>query len=273
MLLSPPRPAVPLLDQRVRLNRASLQAQGLLGHWTPLLYRGGNQIGDLCGLHPATFQSAPTWQQDPVVGMFATYTSPTYATIVDSQRRFATPYLTVSGWFRPTTSASFGSLLQRRTAGNSLGWTFQIAGSAGVMSFFTSAGSVQSISGWTAGVWWHFACTYDGVTHRQYRNGVEVGSHADAGTIADPGATSLISIGRNEGGTTNFIDADVGPLSIYDHALSPAEIWQQWAPQTRWDLYAPVRQRLYAPPAATLDDIIPLYQRVGMGPASYGLRV
>jgi hypothetical protein len=73
-------------------------------------------------------------------------------------------------------------------------------------------------------VWVHVAATYDGTTVRVYRDGAEVASVAASGEIAVNDKAFLI--GRTEGGSVgpNFWKGSIDELTVYDHALSAADV-------------------------------------------------
>jgi concanavalin A-like lectin/glucanase superfamily protein len=75
-----------------------------------------------------------------------------------------------------------------------------------------------------ADVWVHVAATYDGTTIRVYRDGVEAGSRAMTGKLATNDLPFLI--GRTEGGSVgpNFWKGSIDELSLYDHALTAAQV-------------------------------------------------
>ena len=54
-------------------------------------------------------------------------------------------------------------------------------------------------------------------------------------------------IGRR--GYGNSFYGLLSDVRIYNRALSAAEVWQQWAPQTRWELYRPLVRRVWTVPA------------------------
>jgi hypothetical protein len=72
--------------------------------------------------------------------------------------------------------------------------------------------------------WVHVGATYDGTTIRLYRDGVEVAKTAQTGPIATNDKAFLI--GRTEGGSVgpNFWKGSIDELSVYDHALTAAEL-------------------------------------------------
>ncbi|MEM7263784.1 MAG: LamG-like jellyroll fold domain-containing protein, partial [Planctomycetota bacterium] len=75
----------------------------------------------------------------------------------------------------------------------------------------------------SAGTWVHAAATYDGTTMRIFQNGIEVGSVAKSGAIAqDP--TVRAWIGGNPGRANQVFDGRIDEVKIFGRALSAAEI-------------------------------------------------
>jgi len=69
-------------------------------------------------------------------------------------------------------------------------------------------------------------------------------------TVAPSGINNL-SIGRLEDSTPNWeFDGEIWGVTIWDRALTDAEVAFDYAPSTRWDLYAPeVRHNYFVPEA------------------------
>jgi hypothetical protein len=77
----------------------------------------------------------------------------------------------------------------------------------------------------TLGVWYHYAGTYDGSTLKLYINGVDSHTRNYSGT---PGSGGGIRIARRwddvDNVTTNFTDAVIPVVRIYNRALSTQEV-------------------------------------------------
>ena len=107
------------------------------------------------------------------------------------------------------------------------GYTLR-TGANGTLSFnFGSGGvwtEVLSAPTMLTGKWYHVAGTFDGATLRIYINGVEVGTTAYVGTIAN-GAYNLTIGGAayTVGGTRNF-DGNIDEIRMWNTAISNAEI-------------------------------------------------
>jgi hypothetical protein len=96
--------------------------------------------------------------------------------------------------------------------------------------------------------------TWDGATVSVYVNGVLDGSAVLAGT-AVYATTYPPNIGYRLANTDyDPFAGTIGPVLWWRRALSADEVWQLWAPETRWSLFAQPQVRLgmaAAPPPAT----------------------
>lgn len=96
----------------------------------------------------------------------------------------------------------------------------------------TTNGNYTAISGTTLGAPIHLAMVCDGLSYRcGYYNGVA--GAANTVTVAD-GTLDRLSVGASAVSTDAIIE-----WRLYNRALTAAEIWSLYAPETRWDLYAP----------------------------------
>jgi hypothetical protein len=74
------------------------------------------------------------------------------------------------------------------------------------------------------GKWYSIGFTWDGSTHRQYFDGMEVASESYTGYIGTSAKTSLIGAKHYGLGLTGFLNGDIDDVRIYDRALSDVEI-------------------------------------------------
>jgi len=72
------------------------------------------------------------------------------------------------------------------------------------------------------GTWVHLAGVYDGTTWRVYRNGAQVGAHAD--TVGSQLVNADWAIGGDGGCAGNFFRGSIDDVRIYHGALSGAEV-------------------------------------------------
>jgi hypothetical protein len=93
-------------------------------------------------------------------------------------------------------------------------------------------GSWRNVTGITPtqNTWFHVVGTYDGSTLKMFSNGIQVDSLSYVGT---PQSGGSVRVGRRWDGVdnvaTNFLDADIGIIRIYNRALSNTEIQQNFS--------------------------------------------
>lgn len=140
-------------------------------------------------------------------------------------------HLTIEGWINPTVLNHGGTIVQKRTVGNTGGYILeptQVSGGGtpnGIQFVLQSFGGgyvhLNPANVLTPGVWQHVAATYDGLMMRVYINGVEAGSQFFQGTIQP--VTAPVVIGRNVVNSSAF-SGGIDELAIYNRALDAAEI-------------------------------------------------
>ena len=79
-------------------------------------------------------------------------------------------------------------------------------------------------------VWYHIVGTYDGTTLRQYRNGVEWGGTLNIKLVSNSYSDSIRIMRRWDGdaSTNHLIDGDLASVKLYNRAISPSEIYQNY---------------------------------------------
>lgn len=146
---------------------------------------------------------------------------------------------TVSAWVRPLATAR-GEILSTEGSGsdgmslvtNALGgFDFGVwNGGYGPMvrAGAYTLGAAVLLTGTRAG---------DSDSLRLYVNGVEVGSDPSE-TTPTVTTSPTLQIGRYYTGA-NWFNGDIWDARVYTRCLSAAEVAHLYAPETRWDLYAP----------------------------------
>jgi hypothetical protein len=110
--------------------------------------------------------------------------------------------------------------------GNQNKWFFAYGG--GVLNFHLNSSSiagaflVQAPYSFNLHQWYHLAVTRSGALYTIYVNGAAVGSQSFSASIPEPNAP--VTIGEAEG--LGFVNGLLDEVSVYNRALSPAEI--QW---------------------------------------------
>lgn len=132
----------------------------------------------------------------------------------------------------------------------------------------TDAYSQAVVGTWIEDQWNHIAATYNDVGDRKWRiyinavqpaYGTQTAGNGNAGTDE----TMALNIGDLDAG--QGIAGRTSDVRIYARVLSDGEIYHLWAPDTRWDLYAPVK-RIWpvvsaAPPADAMPMAMDTYRR------------
>ena len=230
------------------LNRASPQAAGLVGWWPTVQASGGFAREYTSNFH-ATAAGAgttvPSVTFDPVVGPMLSYDgSDDYLEALGSTKIRVPDALTLAAWVQPTDFANYAMICTKNPvngdSSNLAGdWEWRTDPGTGQVIFLhqTGARAFSSYSGPTlsSGTLYHLAVTLvEGGNVVFYVNGLATTTTAQSGAFG-VGNDNTVLIGRRRDG--NYFKGLIGDLRIYNRALSAAEIWSLYAPQTRWDLY------------------------------------
>jgi CSLREA domain-containing protein len=136
--------------------------------------------------------------------------------------------ITLDAWIRPTAFAPLNSnpsIINKRTAGNAEGYTFEVnnAGNGLYFEITTSNGvfSATAANALTLNTWQHVAATFNGANLKIFLNGSQVASSAGTGTIN--AVTSDLVIGRNIALGTSFT-GQIDEVELFNRALLQTEI-------------------------------------------------
>lgn len=97
------------------------------------------------------------------------------------------------------------------------------------------------------GVWKHIVATYEGggaINLYVDGNFIANGTDVDAFDIAV--REVQIGSGVGSGGPWRYFEGSLDDCRIYNRALTPIEVYQLYAPQTRWELYQPIQRDVFA---------------------------
>jgi hypothetical protein len=227
------------------INRASMQGMGLVGWYPPGAFpnmAGG--IPNMAGGDRAAVVGSLGWVYDPVMGWGPDYVASTanYINCGNSPALNPTTAMSITAWINADSVAEqylvdrdseTGRSYSMRIYANRLYLLIGITGLLGGLGPILETGktyllgvSGNATQGWTG-----------------YTNGVYFGAGA---WVAPSATTTTTKIGR--GGYSGYeapYNGRVGDVRIYNRALSGAEHWQLYDPQTRWELYKPL-QRMWA---------------------------
>lgn len=261
VLLLPCAGPVPPLDQPVIMNRNSIQANGLQAWWPTLGSRGSGKLVDASRHgYDGTLTSGPSWLADRMLGSVIDFdNTDDYVDLGNGTTILttATPF-TLCWWeLVKASTGTYGSRFRLPVAGggeaflvlrsdnqNYTALDFSVGSSAGTVLVATNAPTVAA----SVGIWHHFAIV--GLVGPENHIAANWAAYADAVSLSIGANASYSGIGNTVArigfdGTDMPANCSMADIRIYNRPISPAEAWKLWAPQTRWELYAPVRQRVF----------------------------
>lgn len=259
---------VPTL-RRISLNPRSSQYAGLVSAW--LFTASGYQktISDLKGINDATISGLGDWQEtDNTIGT-GTYFPSNPAGYIDcgddASLRFTTGGLTLSCWIRlyqNDGSSGWPNIIAKGNGdlgGANHAYTMYVVAATHKLSCSINGGAVafsvgSAFSDYQATL--HLALTWLPSTRvALFINGLVAGSSTSSipATLNNPAKNLTLCSGEGNGaglGSYPFRGM-MHEARVYNRALADDEVWQLYAPQTRWDLYrSPVRYISMGAPAA-----------------------
>lgn len=215
------------------LNRASPQAVGLVSWW-PLLTTRGGPIEDRAGVNTGTPSGAVGPIATEVMGVALNFPGGGSDYVALANQDFT--HITATAWIRNSTSnnGGFNHIISRHP-----NWFLSHDGASGIRFNINGAAEAFCVTDYTLinNQWALIAATYDRQNIIGYLNGVQTGSPTAYTTAI--GASGTQRLGAYGGGGFNWV-GQMADVRLYNRALSAAEIWQLYAPQTRWELYQPV---------------------------------
>ncbi len=225
------------------LNRASSLSVGLVTvyDWGPrdLLPNGARSLVGHASIRPTPEFGPALWLDG--AGDYAEFTSP-----VD---HWGGNGLTVAAWaYAVTAATAFPRLIDRTYNGQFCVYRTESSSSIGLaMKAATGVIDKTDVSGavWPTERWVHVGVTYSGASVVAYIDGrVADTSVLFAGGL-DPWSGNIRVGQRVDAGAARDFEGIIGPVMLYNRAISPAEIWALYDPRTRWELYAPQVRRVY----------------------------
>lgn len=230
------------------LNHLSPQARGLVAWW-PLPHPGGHRIFDFAGYGNNSNGGSMDWTAGidglPVMGFDGTNHFQSFA--LKGPPVLIQGPVSVCQWLRYPTSAvgtkrNAWSLVldDSGTANNSI----QLELTTGSNIEATKWGDLTLVGTPHPGAnqWHHIVYTYDGTTHRLYINGFEKANNTTAG---NSGTATVSRIGS----FNNFFPdpkwlGQIGESRLYNRVLSPSEVFAQYDPLTRYELYYQIGKQI-----------------------------
>ncbi len=251
------------------INQESEQLRGLVALFHPLMH-----WRDLLGGYQMTpVGNAAAKGVDAQIGRIYSLDGTDDCAYVALPETWKLQRFTVSAWLLLATAGggTFFSLMPRGAVADGRG-IFNVANTSGtIYSIGTGSGSFTN-SNYNAAIAANtpvlITHIYDGANMMCYINGRQDSTKAatltiqyadKAGAYGPNPASAYIGAYHNATNSSPATTADIvgdfngqiGPVSLYNRALSAAEIWQLYDPQTRWGLYAtPEYRRWFVPVVA-----------------------
>lgn len=256
----PAQGAVSPTGQPFAMKRDSPQSRGLAAWWPALGQIGVGTLLDfgMRGNHGAFGAStaAPSWLTDPLVTAKLSFDgSNDEITLPTTFKLNTAGAWAVSYWCYLTETAFAGNSAFPVTMALP-----DVTGQEFYVGFFNNAGQYDGLTLGNSGTygslvlptvsqfqntWAHLIISHAGGTFNAtnaigYMNGVPKTLSAGGGTQNN--ALTQGWIGRYFG-SNGFFKGYLSDVRVYDRPISAAEAWQMFDPQTRWELYQPLRNR------------------------------
>ena len=214
------------------LNRASPQAVGLVAWWTALAERGAGMWRERVVGSTATFTGTITWESDPELGSRLNFSRAGTSYIVTGIAAQTAAPFSLAAWIRPTNGATYRSIMGCTSNG---GIEWRLSNTSHLELLQQSTALIATSTGTvTNDATNHVAFTYaSGGVWTFYINGFASGTGTNSVTFT----AGNIDLGHHPTLGGEEYDGAMADVRIYNRALSAAEVWQLYAPQTRWDLY------------------------------------
>ena len=216
------------------LNRASPQMRGLASWWPSNGQpNGAGVVMDRAGSNHGTRSGSVTTLPLGEFGTVLDFPGGGSDYITLANQDFDQITVTAWIWSSSSNEAGFNHIISRHPD-----WFLSHGGGSGIRFNINGIAEAYAASGYTgvSNQWCHLAATYDKVNITGYLNGIQTGSPT---AYSNPiGSSGTQRMGAYGGGGFNWVGR-MADVRIYNRALTAAEIWQIYAPQTRWQLYQP----------------------------------
>lgn len=250
------RSTPPPLDQPFMINRDSMQAEGLVGWW--VFRPGRSMLADLTDGGATFALSGGATFQASIGGPGLYENANGDGALIAAAPTYLRPTANVTlVWRAIVHGAGVANSVVGMSANNTdaapfVCWQFQRDAAQTMRWLHSQDGNINTISvasAITYGVETLWAGTCQSGSQVFYRNGVSIGSGVVSGSGFAYSATSELMVNATPAFSRNF-NATTLELRVYNRALSAQEVWQLWAPDTRWELYRPAKWRTIVQGAA-----------------------
>lgn len=239
-------PPIESLELESLVNWDSPQSRGLVAWYPFWLERSvpASVRGWLFGRYGLAPQNSPANIGDGVFGRSINFVASGSQSLLSGTTPVSAPPLSMSCWFRANDNVSNRALIGiHNSTALANGFLLIPAGaiSGKPLQFYTqttTTGNASTTTGFSANTWHHGVGVTSSVASRSvYLDGGSKGTDA---TSSVPSSTpNSIAIGaRYNSGTLGLQwDGRIAEVRIYDRALSDAEVYSHWHPDTRFELY------------------------------------
>lgn len=238
-------------SQLFTINKNSLQANGLV-FWIPGFVNTGTRHDDVIGGLNLAEVNSPVWVNDSERGWVLQFDTGSSQALNVGATPVTAVGLTMSAWIRRSDITIAGAIVS--IADQSLTRTYfgiEVEGIGGgtnaKMLVATQAANITLDSTTAANVngqWYHVTGVAVSSTERHiYLDGGGKGTNV---TDITPTGLDRIRIGsRGDLNPSDFFSGEIVDVRIYNRALSDFEVAELYNPQTRWDLYQPIRSAFF----------------------------
>ena len=216
---------------------ATLPAPGPLAHWKLDEGAGTTAADDSGNGHLATLVNGAAWSAGRSGQGLSLDGADDYASVPHAAALDAFP-LSISVWFKTSTTAGVRGLVNKYVAGSYNG--YQIFFDTGALCawflrdtsnfVYDNTGCSMRTPGYNDGLWHHVVFVADAAGARLHVDAVQKASQPWTGTPGPSSTIQELHIGHYPGafGGAEYLSGLVDDVRIYDRALSPAEISQMY---------------------------------------------
>ena len=246
------------------LNRDSDQSENLAA-WFPIVPGGASLndivsgiVGTLTGIDP----DAGWVSDDQFIHVLDFERGSSHYVALGTQPSLnLTGECTISAWIKPesTGNGTAQIVADCNIGANTTQWNLEFDRTSGRLSMLADTGNVAVTGSSTlsSGTWYLATGRRSGTTsnwtYKVFVNGVEDGTGA---TAINFNAQSTAAIGRLGAFGIHYFDGLIADVRIYRSACDTNVINRIWDPRTRWDLYYPLRQRVWCFPTAAAAGVV-----------------
>lgn len=228
-------------------NEKSPQARGLVGWWPMSNSAGQKILVDMSGRgnHGTFPATAPDWAVSSQFGWHLDFVraNDDYVILYSGGELVAQNDITVLVWLQiGFNNKDMVFFSQFDVATGQYSHQFRVEDSPPTLSYdnyLPSGGLIAANTSLSVDTWYNGGFTRLGNAVTFYLNGVPDGT----GTGDERGSAAVVDETRmGSNASAKELEGKLFDMRVYDRALSAQEVWHTYNPQTRWDLYQPVKR-------------------------------